>query len=143
MTIEIISTPVTPAWADDILGGINAAACALNAPPYEEELFGLQAVQDGRAVGHLTSKIIWEWLYVDLLWVEPAFQKHGIGTKLMRRAEAFACERKLVGAYCWTQSWQAPKFYKKLGYEEFVQFSNFPRGHQRIGFRKYLSFPRT
>ncbi|MCG8333861.1 MAG: histone acetyltransferase, partial [Proteobacteria bacterium] len=38
----------------------------------------------------------------------------------------------------WTQSWQAAEFYEQLGYVEFARFDDFPKGHQRIGFRKLM-----
>jgi hypothetical protein len=44
----------------------------------------------------------------------------------------------LTGIYLWTQSWQAGGFYAKLGYEQFTEFADFPPGHSRLGFRKYL-----
>lgn len=56
----------------------------------------------------------------------------------MNAAELRASERKLTGIYFWTESWQAPRFYAKLGYEQFVEFKNCPPGHSRLGFRKYL-----
>ena len=56
----------------------------------------------------------------------------------MQRAEERARELGLAGIYLWTQSWQAPGFYSKLGFENFVAFENCPPGHQRLGFRKYL-----
>lgn len=136
--IEIIPAIVTPAWESDIERGINAAAALQQAPPYQATPFGLQAVQGGVIIGHLTGKVFWDWLYVELLWVEPQWQHRGIGTQLMQRAEALAREQNLSGMYCWTQSWQAPEFYKRLGYAEFTRFENFPPGHTRVGLRKSL-----
>jgi len=118
--------------------GINAAALALGMPEYISETFALQARHGDELIGNLSGRVFWNWLYVDLLWVHAEYQKQGIGTELMRRAEESARAQNLVGIYCWTQSWQAPEFYKKLGYEEFTRFENFPPGHQRFGLRKYL-----
>jgi hypothetical protein len=35
-------------------------------------------------------------------------------------------------------SFQAPDFYRKLGYEEFGRLDDFPPGHSRLFFRKNL-----
>ncbi len=118
--------------------GMNAISASLDAPVYEVEHFTLQMRHGDKATGHLMGKVFWNWMYVDMLWVEIPFQKSGIGTQLMARAEDIARERKLTGIYCWTQSWQAPGFYRKLGFEECVRFDDFPPGHTRFGFRKYL-----
>ncbi len=58
---------------------------------------------------------------------------------VMLAAEEQARNMKLTGIYLWTESWQAPGFYKKLGYSQFVEFRNFPPGHSRLGFCKYLT----
>ena len=35
-------------------------------------------------------------------------------------------------------SYQAPEFYKKLGYEEYAVVEDWPRGHSKHAFRKRL-----
>jgi hypothetical protein len=41
-------------------------------------------------------------------------------------------------AYLDTFSFQAPDFYKKLGYEVFGELQDFPHGHQRYFMKKRL-----
>ncbi len=86
----------------------------------------------------LTADILWDWMYIDELWVSPASRGEGFGRKLMKHAEDFAGSQALRGIWLWTQGWQAEGFYRALGYEEFTRFDGFPKGHSRIGFRKYL-----
>ncbi len=90
-------------------------------------------------VGGLVGKTFYNWLYVDLVWVQEECRRSGIGSRVMKAAERRARERKLNGIYLWTESWQAPLFYTKLGYTQFVEFKNCPPGHSRIGFCKYLA----
>jgi hypothetical protein len=54
----------------------------------------------------------------------------------MRAVEGEARERGLRGAYLDTFSFQAPKFYAKLGYREFGRISDFPLGFDRIWLMK-------
>ena len=86
----------------------------------------------------LTADILWDWIYIDELWVSPESRGHGLGRKLVRLVEDFAESDELQGIWLWTQSWQAEGFYRQLGYDEFTRFDDFPKGHSRIGFRKRL-----
>jgi GNAT superfamily N-acetyltransferase len=79
-----------------------------------------------------------EWLFVNWLWVAEPYRKHGIGTQLMSSAEATARERHCRAAYLDTFTFQAPKFYERLGYREFGRLNDFPPGHARIWFWKVL-----
>jgi GNAT superfamily N-acetyltransferase len=105
----------------------------------EDKPFSVLALMNERLVGGLIGKVFWNWLYADLVWVEEEFRGRGIGTQVMRVAEERATKMKLTGIYLWTETWQAPSFYRKLGYAQFVEFENFPPGHRRLGFRKYFS----
>ncbi|HJU16008.1 MAG TPA: GNAT family N-acetyltransferase [Stellaceae bacterium] len=91
-----------------------------------------------RIVGGLIGKIFFNWLDAELVWLEKPFRRSGIGKAVLSKVEEKACAIGLTGIYLWTQSWQAPGFYRKLGYEQFAEFENFPPGHRRFGFRKYL-----
>jgi GNAT superfamily N-acetyltransferase len=105
----------------------------------EDKPFSVLAFMEERLAGGLIGKVFWNWLYADLVWVEEEFRRCGIGTQVMRAAEERALQMKLTGIYLWTEAWQAPSFYKNLGYSQFVEFENFPPGHSRLGFRKYLA----
>jgi GNAT superfamily N-acetyltransferase len=82
--------------------------------------------------------LAFDWLFVNWLWVADAWRKHGIGSQLMGRAEAAAREKGCRAAYLDTFTFQAPKFYERLGYREFGRLEDFPPGHSRIWFSKSL-----
>ena len=105
----------------------------------EDKPFSVLAFMEERLVGGLIGKVFWNWLYADLVWVEEEFRGRGIGKNVMRAAEEQASKMRLTGIYLWTETWQAPSFYSKLGYTQFVEFKNFPPGHSRLGFSKYLA----
>ncbi|HUB13885.1 MAG TPA: GNAT family N-acetyltransferase [Acetobacteraceae bacterium] len=96
------------------------------------------ATSDDRVVGGLIGKIFFNWLDAELVWVEQPLHHCGIGTAVMLEAERAARNSALTGIWLWTQSWQAAEFYGKLGYQQFAEFNDFPPGHRRLGFRKYL-----
>jgi len=76
------------------------------------------------------------WMYVDTLWVSPAARGHGHGRDLMNRIESEAINHNCTASYLSTFSFQAPEFYKKLGYEVFGELNDFPGEHRRIFMRK-------
>jgi GNAT superfamily N-acetyltransferase len=110
-----------------------------NSVPADDKPFSVLAFMEERLVGGLIGKVFWNWLYADLVWVEEGFRGRGIGTDVMRAVEERARSMRLTGIYLWTETWQAPVFYEKLGYTQFVELKDFPPGHKRLGFRKYLA----
>ena len=111
-----------------------------DSPSFQKERINWLVYEDSRQlVGVLTADVMWDWLYIDELWVEEHWRSQGIGQTLMAKAEAYALSQNMTGLWLWTQSWQAPEFYRKLGYKQFTRFDDFPKGHSRIGFRKQFS----
>lgn len=100
--------------------------------------FGLLAYEGDKMAGGIIGKIFLGWLHADLVWVDEAHRRRGIGTRLMRLAEEQAKAAGLSGIEVWTQSWQAPEFYRRLGYEEFAVIDDFLPGRKRHAFRKRL-----
>lgn len=122
-----------------VADGFRTHSKEQDAPDYKKERVKWHVLdsQDGvRAI--LTAEVLWDWIYIDELWVTPELRGQGFGRKLMQLAEDFAGTRGLQGIWLWTQSWQAEDFYRQLGYRQFTRFENFPEGHSRIGFRKTL-----
>lgn len=112
----------------------------VRAPQYEKERVNwLVYEENDLLIGALTADILWDWIYIDELWVDKNFRSLGIAKKLMKTAEEYAVSHDLTGLWLWTQSWQAAEFYQKLGFVEFARFDDFPKGYQRIGFRKQVS----
>ncbi|MEE4204059.1 MAG: GNAT family N-acetyltransferase [Halieaceae bacterium] len=119
--------------------GFKHTATSRSAPPYDKQNVCWLLKDDTDAlVGVLTGNSLWDWLYIDELWVMEAHRGHGLGQQLMRDAEQWSRQQRLIGIWLWTQSWEAEGFYRQLGFEVFTRFHNFPRGHDRIGLRKHL-----
>ena len=92
----------------------------------------------GKIVAGLSGETFWGWMFVSLLWVSDAWRGHGYGSALMDAAETEARSRGVGNVYLDTFSFQAPEFYKKLGYREFARLDEFPPGHRRIWLTKAL-----
>lgn len=93
---------------------------------------------DEEVVGGVLGEVYWDWFYVDLLWVKEELRGRGYGNRLMARAEDEARQRGAKQAYLDTFSFQAPDFYKQLGYEVFGELPDFPTGYQRFFMKKQL-----
>ncbi|MHC8401730.1 GNAT family N-acetyltransferase [Pseudomonas sp. MDT1-17] len=90
-------------------------------------------------LGGLYGRMFYQWLYVELLSVPEQARGQGMGTKLMQMAEDLARKKECIGIWLDTFDFQAPEFYKKLGYSEFGQIADYPPGHKRFFFQKRLT----
>jgi predicted N-acetyltransferase YhbS len=90
-------------------------------------------------LGGLYGRVFYQWFFVELLSVPEQGRGQGIGSKLMQMAEDLAREKECVGIWLDTFDFQAPQFYKKLGYSELGHIADYPPGHQRFFFQKRLN----
>ena len=96
-------------------------------------------VRDGeRIVAGLAGETYSGWLFVKYLWVSEDLRRRGIGCRLMGAGEERALERGCHAAWVDTFSFQAPGFYRKLGFEVFGELDWSPE-HKRIFLRKRLA----
>jgi GNAT superfamily N-acetyltransferase len=70
-------------------------------------------------VAGLVGETYCGWLFIRYLWVSDSLRGQGIGRKLMGEGEDRASGRGCHSAWVDTFSFQAPGFYRKLGYEVF------------------------
>jgi GNAT superfamily N-acetyltransferase len=92
----------------------------------------------GKIVGGVVAETFFGWMFVNMLWVSEAHRGQGWGRSLMEAAEAEARKRGVRNVYLDSFSFQAPKFYAKLGYREFGRLNGFPSGHSRHWMTKAL-----
>lgn len=93
---------------------------------------------EGRAVGGLWGKSLYDWLFVELLAVPEGMRGQGLGTQLIDRAEQVARRRGCVGIWLDTFSFQARGFYERLGFELSGTIEDHPVGGARYFLSKRL-----
>lgn len=95
----------------------------------------------GTVIGGLWGTTAFQWLHVQLLFIPADRRGDGLGTALLRGAEAEARTRGCVGAHVSTLCRQAGPFYEKQGYTLFGTLRDHPPGHDLLHFRKRLDQP--
>jgi GNAT superfamily N-acetyltransferase len=135
-----LSFEENPSWddrefVDEGLGEYNAAFLRDSRYSY----FGIfLRAESGAIRAGLIGHCYAGWLFVNLLWVHADLRRGGAGHRLIGDAERHALAFGCHSAWVDTFSFQAPEFYKKLGYEEFARL-DYPPGHDRIFLRKRLA----
>lgn len=71
------------------------------------------------------------------LWVDEGLRGTGVGGKVLCAIEDEARRRGASRAMLYTFSWQAERFYERMGYRVFSRFE-FPDGPERIDMQKEL-----
>lgn len=83
----------------------------------------------------------WTWggcCYVRTLWIGESLRRRGLGTRLMKKIEEEARARGAFQILLETHSFQAPDFYRRLGFEAIGVVDDYPGGHRNIIMRKPL-----
>lgn len=90
-------------------------------------------------VGGVNGNYGKSWLYINALWIREDARGFGYGRRLVTLIENEAIEHGCTKVFLNTMSYEAPEFYKKLGYTVFGELEDFPDAHSRIFMRKALT----
>jgi catechol 2,3-dioxygenase-like lactoylglutathione lyase family enzyme len=94
---------------------------------------------DGIVVGGIAAMINWQWLSINLVWVEESLRGTGLGHELLMRIEDVGRRHGCTRAHLDTFSYQARPFYERHGYVVFATLDEYPAGHKRFFLRKDLA----
>ncbi|MNZ58218.1 Acetyltransferase (GNAT) family protein [compost metagenome] len=140
MTLRIeLSQEPTPEERQAILDPLRAYNIA-NAGEghYREIALLVRDEQSNEVLGGLYARLFYQWMFIDLLSVPEQARGQGLGARLMQMAEEQARELRCIGMYLDTFEFQAPGFYRKMGFSEVGQIADYPRGSKRFFFQKRL-----
>jgi len=73
------------------------------------------------------------------VWVAASNRGRGLGRRLIAEAEAEALRRGCRQLVLATHTFQAPEFYRKLGFDVVSELTDYPRGYSHLVLRKRLS----
>lgn len=129
-TAVTITVPESPAPEDlqaieDGLERHNRSAAPLGEV---KPLAVLARDASGRLVGGASGR--WWGACCELLqlWVDESHRSQGVGSRLVREFEAQARSRGCRIFYLTTLSYQAPDFYRRLGYVALAEIAGYPQG---------------
>lgn len=88
--------------------------------------------ETGTIVGGLVGELKWEWLHVDLFWIDESQRGTGRGAAMLVQAEQEARDYGARGVFLSTMSIQAPGFYPRLGYREYGRMEDYPVAGQTL-----------
>jgi N-acetylglutamate synthase-like GNAT family acetyltransferase len=94
---------------------------------------------DGRIAGGLVGSSQFKWMRIDILVVREDLRRMEIGQRLMTMAETEAASSGCSSVFVDTMSYQAPEFYKRLGYGQVGFIRDWDsHGHDKYFFVKQL-----
>jgi len=134
----VIETPVSDAVVARLEAALEEHARAAIGDPGFHSVGVVARDAAGTLVGGVTGAISWTWLSVRLLWVAEERRGTGLGRRLMEAIENLGRTRGCTHAHVDTLGFQAPQFYRRLGYEAFAELPDYAPGQSRIYFRKRL-----
>ena len=128
-------------YIDDKICEFNLAQC----PPDDDPKrvigwFGKKITDEkGKVIGGCTAvRSVWGTAMLDLLWVDEAYRRQGLGSQLLREAERVIKESGCTIIQLGTFDWQARGFYEKHGYSVFGTLEDCPPGHCQYYMKKLL-----
>ena len=88
--------------------------------------------------GCLAKMYCWNVIYIDILWIDEAYRKQGLGSKMLKEIECIALEEGCHLIHLDTFDFQAKDFYIKHGYEVFGVLEDCPKEHCRYYLKKTI-----
>ncbi|MCW3473331.1 GNAT family N-acetyltransferase [Limobrevibacterium gyesilva] len=139
MEITVTETPDDAALKAlfDQIDGYNDARTGLTEPSRRLAIL-IRDPATGAVRGGLRGISYYAWLFIEILVLPPDLRRMGLGTRIMRMAEAEAIRRGCRGIWLDTFSFQARPFYERLGYAVFGQIDDYPPGQSRFFLCKRL-----
>lgn len=135
ISVDANARPLLDALLADRLYAFNVRATGI----HDVGLLAASVHDDaGELVAGLTGHTWGGCCEISKLWVAEACRGRGLGTALVRAAEAEAVRYGCVQIVLTTHSFQAPRFYERLGFVRVGAFADYPWGHEQVFYRKAL-----
>jgi len=94
--------------------------------------------ESGRKLAGLTGETFGNWFCINYFFVAESLRNQGVGSKIIASAENEAKNRGCKYVFVDTFSFQAPDFYKKLGYKCVFSLTEYPYTGERHYYIKEL-----
>jgi len=135
LIVETQASPRDVSVLEDGLSRFNAAATGIRDG---ELLCVFLRGSDHEVVGGAYG---WTWggaCYIRYLFLPTEMRRRGLGTRVMNEVEREARARGCRQIVLETHDFQAPEFYRRLGFEITGKVEDYPRGHRSLTMVKRL-----
>ena len=95
--------------------------------------------ENGDIVGGLLGFTYWDFLAINIFWLDESIRGERFGEKILKLAEQEARKRGCTTAHLDTFEFQAPHFYEKYGYEQWGELDGYAGRFKRIYYKKRLT----
>ncbi|WP_273794974.1 GNAT family N-acetyltransferase [Brucella intermedia] len=102
----------------------------------DRSIIYLKDADEGKVSGGIWAEALFDWMYIEIVYVPENKRGQGIGSQLVARVEQIAKSKGCVGVWLETFQFQAPEFYMKKGYEIFATLKDYPKGYTRFFLKK-------
>lgn len=117
MTLIRQSIGITPELKKHVFKGFSKHAMDLTGVDgLREEPVNFEMLDGEDFVGCAFVQVFWGQLHIKYLFIEEPFRNKGYASKLMKHVFEFGKSKGCTFAFVETMSFQAPKFYQKLGF---------------------------
>ena len=115
--IDISQQPLTPDVEAQIYEGLRLYGIERIGYSEKYDTTAFVARKSDIFAGAVVAFSFWGALHIESVYVDNAFRDQGLGTRLMERALTFGREKNFRFAFLETMSFEALKFYQKLGFQ--------------------------
>ena len=120
-TLELVDT-LPDEGEEKLSQGLIAYESSYGIDVNYEKLSLLIRSESDEVIGVLNAYTAYSEIYIDDLWVDSVWRDQGIGTRLVHELERRFGNQGFNNINLVTSAFQAPDFYRKLGYlEEFTR----------------------
>ena len=120
--VSLIERDITKAELDRMRAGFAEHQIEHGNPVKPQERYGFVALAGERFIGCASGLTDNNWFYLSDLWIERAYRGQGLGAALLGSLEARVAALAIRNVYTWTAAYEAPRFYKRQGYEFFASW---------------------
>jgi GNAT superfamily N-acetyltransferase len=127
----VLATDASVEVRNLILQNIHQANVAALGPMDMQMLRLVIQGADGKPLGGMWGRTSFRWLFIELLAVPDSLRGRGLGTEMLRRAEAEARDRGCIGAWLDTFTADSRRLYERCGFRTFGEIPDYPPGNTR------------
>lgn len=130
MKVEILNENNETVF-DALVAGVRKYNAEVMGAEASKPLSVITRDEHGRLIGGVSGRTIYRHFLIEVVWVDEAARRTGLGRRLMELAESEAKKRGCVAAQVDTLSFQGPVFYQKLGFEVVGKVTGFSESPER------------